>query len=378
MGAFVVRDARKRSPFWYAVYRDATGRRLKKSTKLTAKSKALEVARTLERASSEARSRSLTESRVRDLLSEVLQSINGEGLHVFTLEAWFDHFVKGKQKSSAAATGKRHAQMMREFVEFLGPRAKLGVAAITSRDIAAFRDARESLGFAPSTLNVGLQAISAAFNAALKQGHVSVNPCLAVEPLRDKPQRKAVFTPEQVSALVKTAKGDWKGLVLVAFYIGARLGDCANLRWRNVDLVSEIKTIRFQPGKGGREVVTVIHPALEDYLLSLSAPKSDDAFLFPSLAQRKINVLSQEFRRLMLRARIEQHIIRERTKQGRSVNALSFHSLRHSFSSLLANAGVREELRMALTGHKTRDMHQQYTHHELQGLRDAVAVLPRI
>ncbi len=195
--------------------------------------------------------------------------------------------------------------------------------------------------------------------------------------MRDKAQRKAVFTPEQVSALVKAARGDWNGLILTAFYTGARLGDCANLRWRNVDLVSEIKTLRFTQGKTQREIVTVIHPALEDYLLSLPAPKSDDAFLFPSLAQRKIHALSQEFRRLMLRARIEQHIIRERTKQGRNVNALSFHRLRHSFSSLLANAGIAEETRMALTGHTTRAMHQGYSKDPLASVTPALILISR-
>ncbi len=139
----------------------------------------------------------------------------------------------------------------------------------------------------------------------------------------------------------------------MAFYAGQRLGDCANVRWRDVDLVSEIKTIRFEQGKTGREIVTVIHPALEDYFLSLPAPQSDEAFLFPSLAERPISPLSKDFRKLMERARIEQRVIRERSKSDkalgrsapRSVNALSFHSLRHSFSSLLANAGIAEETR---------------------------------
>jgi integrase len=375
---YVVKDARNRSPYWYAIYRDATGRRVRKSTALTSKSKALEVARGLQKACDEARRGVLTEARTRDLLSEVLQSVNGEGLRVFTVSEWFDHFVKQKRKSRSDKTAARHEQMMREFVEFLGHRAQLNVAAVTSKDIADFRDRRQSLGLAPATVNLDITILSSAFNSAWKQGHVSVNPCSAIEPLKDKPQRKHVFTPEQVTALVKTAEGDWKGLILVAFYIGARLGDAANLRWQNVDLVSTIKTIRFQPGKGGGEVVTVIHPALEDYLLSLSAPKSDDAFLFPSLAGRNVSPLSKAFRQLMEKARIQQSVIRERSKSGRSVNALSFHSLRHSFSSILANVGIREELRMALTGHKTRDMQQHYTHHELEGLRDAVAVLPRL
>jgi integrase len=372
------RNGKLRSRFWYVCYTDALGRRLKKSTGLTAKSKAMEMARALEKACEEARRGALTEARTRELLSEVLQSVNGEGLRVFPVEQWFDHFVKGKKKSRAVATGKRHAHTMREFMAFLGPRAKLNIAALTSRDIASFRDKRHALGLAPATVNVDVAILSAAFNAALRQGHITVNPCLAIEPLKNKPQRKGVFTPEQVAALLKAAEGDWRGLIMVAFYSGQRLLDCSNLRWRDVDLVSDIKTIRFAVRKTGAEVVTVIHPALEDYLLSLPTAKSDDEYLFPTLAGRSTSLLSNVFRRIMEKARIEHRVIREKSGAGRSVNALSFHSLRHSFSSILANAGVSEERRMALVGHRTRDMHAKYTHHELERLRDAISLLPTL
>jgi integrase len=379
---YAVKHAGGKSPYWYAVYRDETGRRRKRSTKLTSKSKALEVAYALQRAAKQAREKTLTEARTRELLSEILQSVNGEGLRVFTVAQWFDHFVKQKQKSRASQTAKKHQQMMKEFVAFLDHKANLNIAAVSSKDIADFRDHREARGLAPSSLNVDLRCLSSAFNAAVRQGHISVNPCLAIEPLKEKQVHKAVFTPEQVSALVKAADGDWKGLILVAFYVGARFGDCANLQWKHVDLVSEIKTLRFVAGKTGREVVIPISEPLEDYLLSLPAPKSDDAFLFPSLAQRKVNALSVQFRRIMEKAHIEQRVIRERgesRESGRKVYALSFHSLRHSFASILANAGgVAEELRMALTGHTAREVHRRYTHHELARLRDAVALLPRI
>ncbi|PYK16673.1 MAG: hypothetical protein DME55_11620 [Verrucomicrobia bacterium] len=125
-------------------------------------------------------------------------------------------------------------------------------------------------------------------------------------------------------------------------------------------------------------VLTVIHPALEDYLLSLPTPKSDEAFVFPSLAQRDASALSKHFGKIMGRAHIEQRVIRAKSGAGQSVNALSFHSLRHSFTSILANCGVAEEVRMLLTGHTTRAIHQRYSHHDLGALRDAVAVLPRI
>jgi integrase len=382
--ACVIRDKAKRngkvrSPFWYACFTDALGRRLKKSTGLTAKSKAMEMARTWEKASEEARGLRLTEARAREVISELMQSVGGESLTVFTVQQWLEHFVKQKKKSRADATGKRHAQTMRDFLQYLGPKARLNIAAITSKDIADFRDRRQSLGLAPATVNLDVTILSAAFNSALRQGHVSVNPCLAIEPLKNKPQRKGVFSPEQVQVLLKTAKGDWKGLILLAFYTGQRLLDCANLRWRDVDLVSEFKTIRFAVRKTGAEIVTVIHPALEDFLLSLPTAKSDDEYIFPTLAGRRASPLSKQFGELIALAKIDRGVIRKRTTfGGRSVSALSFHSLRHSFSSILANAGVSEERRMALVGHASRDMHQKYTHHELERLRDAIALLPTL
>ena len=375
----VVKDSRNRSPYWYACVTDASGRRLKKSTGETNKSRALEVARTLQDAWDTAKKRTLTEVRTRELLNEVLQRVNGEGLRVFTVRQWFDHVAKQKRKSKSEKTALRHEQMHEEFLAFLGPRADLNIAAITSKDVLDFRDEREAKGLAPATVNLDITVLSAAFNAALRQGHVSVNPCATIEPLKDKPKHKKVFTPEQVSALLSAADGDWRGVILVGFYCGMRLNDACNLRWRDIELVGPIKTITYEPRKTAEQVTVVIHPVLEDYLLSLPAPDNDDVFVFPSLAQRKnVSPFSKVFRKIMQRAHIAQSVIRERNESGRSVYSHSFHSLRHSFSTLLANSGVAEEVRMRLTGHTTRTVHQKYTHHDLEVFQAAIGVLPRV
>ena len=64
--------------------------------------------------------------------------------------------------------------------------------------------------------------------------------------------------------------------------------------------------------------------------------------------------------------------------QGRTVRTLSFHSLRYSFNSAMANAGVSQEIRMKLTGHVSPEMNKGYTHHELEPLRAAVRAIPSI
>src|SRR6187401_526829 len=97
--ATVVKDARKRSPYWYACYTDATGRRLKKSTGQTIKAKAVEICRALQRAEMLGREQVLTEIKIRELLSEVLKNVTGEGLRMFTVRKWLEHYVGQKKKS---------------------------------------------------------------------------------------------------------------------------------------------------------------------------------------------------------------------------------------------------------------------------------------
>jgi integrase len=87
--------------------------------------------------------------------------------------------------------------------------------------------------------------------------------------------------------------------------------------------------------------------------------------------------LSGQFAAIMARASIEGTITRH-TAQGRANNSLSFHSLRHSFNSAMANAGVSQEIRQKLTGHASAEMNTRYTHHELAPLRAAISTLPKI
>jgi integrase len=122
-----------------------------------------------------------------------------------------------------------------------------------------------------------------------------------------------------------------------------------------------------------------IHSVLEDHLLSLPTPKSDDEYLFPTLAARRVTNLSKQFAKLMKAANIDNRDVRTRGDgASRQVRALSFHSLRHAFVSQLANLNVAEEQRMELTGHKTRDVHSVYTDLKLEQLQKAIALLPTL
>ena len=62
----------------------------------------------------------------------------------------------------------------------------------------------------------------------------------------------------------------------------------------------------------------------------------------------------------------------------KSVGWRSFHSLRHSFNSFLANSGVSQETRKKYTGHSTDAANKVYTHEDVEAIREDLEALPDI
>jgi integrase len=388
------KDSRKRSPFWICCYTSATGQRLQKSTKITIKpfkgekrkdgspktaadkrGEALEVCLAIERAENHAKNGTLTEQQAKKIIGEIVERTTGEPLRNYKVRDWLDHWLDMKEQVRAGKTMDRYRQVIRNFIASLGSRANLALSHITPKDVLAYRNSITKTGKAARTANLSVKVVSAAFNAAVRQHIIESNPATALESLPVKAEEKGTFTPPQVAKLVRAADGDWRGAILLGYYTGARLSDVANMRWDAIDWRN--KVIRFTPSKTKKPVTIPLHPDLERELLK--NPGIGGATLFPSLAGKATggkHGLSGRFVAIMEKAGIEGK--RTQASGGRTLSSLSFHSLRHSFNSAMANAGISQEVRQKLTGHTSAETNKVYTHHELEALRAAVAVIPRI
>jgi integrase len=348
---------------------------MKKTTKQSDHAKAWEVCLGIVRAEDHGRAGTLTEQTAKKIIGEIVERTSGVTLNDYKAGDWLAEWAAQKARTKAAATGVRYQQVIRDFVETLGGRAKLSLAAIVPRDVAAYREGLLDGKKSPRTANLSVKVVSSGFNAALRQGYITVNPCTALETLPVDVEEKGTFTPEQVSKLVQHAEGDWKGAILLGYFTGARLRDVANMRWQCVDLSK--RTITFTPSKTKKPVTVPLHPDLEAELMK--APGVGKAFLFPTLAGKGTggkHGLSGRFSAIMAKAEIVGR--KERGKNGRAVSSHSFHSLRHSFNSAMANAGVSQEVRQKLTGHASVELNRHYTHHELEPLRTAIEAIPAL
>lgn len=120
-----------------------------------------------------------------------------------------------------------------------------------------------------------------------------------------------------------------------------------------------------------------LHPDLRAHLEALAGTDQPAPFILPGMVHFKPggrHGLSESFKRIMRKAGLDLQMVKGSGVRRQCKR--TFHALRHTFTSALANAGVAPEQRMKLTGHKSERIHQGYTHHELEPLRAALGKLP--
>ena len=138
-------------------------------------------------------------------------------------------------------------------------------------------------------------------------------------------------------------------------------------------------TLTYRETKNSKDITIPLHPELQAHLEKLAGSDKPQKYITPHMADLGPggrHGLSEGFKRIVIKAGLSLD-----TVEGtgvRNISKRTFHALRHSFTSALANAGVAPELRMKLTGHKSEAVHKGYTHLEMDTLRAALSKLPNL
>ena len=190
---------------------------------------------------------------------------------------------------------------------------------------------------------------------------------------------------------------EWKLLLATGIYTGLRLGDCCRLKWECVNL--ERQLIQVIPEKTkrhahGKPVTIPIHPQLlaelqgkweearkkrEECADGGQEANDTGGFVNPAIADLYLNrkwQLDAGLRRIFKSANITMSIRMD--GRCRKTVIASFHSLRHTFVSLSANAGVPLPVVQSIVGHCSTTMTRHYYHENEDILRQAVEAIPAI
>jgi integrase len=144
----------------------------------------------------------------------------------------------------------------------------------------------------------------------------------------------------------------------IALYTGMRKGEILNLRWENIDLKN--KEICLPTSKNGEPrdipMTAEVVSSLSEIAHAKQIAISDLIFPSPYNPQRPIDIRSAW----------------NRVLQKAGIHDATFHTIRHTTCSYLAQAGIPRIFIARIVGHKDSRTTDRYTHAEKTYVREAI------
>ena len=212
-----------------------------------------------------------------------------------------------------------------------------------------------------------------------RKAKLAVNPWEGVaRRTRDTVVRQEL-TVEELKRICEAATGEMRVLVALGIYTGLRIGDAATLDWGRVDMVRGFVTATpRKTAKHGTTVRIPLHPTLRAILEEL--PGDHTGPILPescAMYRHDASALSISVSNLFRKCGIKTNEVIREGGERRSV-LKSYHSFRHTFVSLCANAGVPLSTVQEIVGHKSTAMTMHYSHVSDDALQLAIKALPDI
>jgi site-specific recombinase XerD len=213
------------------------------------------------------------------------------------------------------------------------------------------------------------RTLKAAFNKAVEWNYISLNPFIKVKfPKLSKSFHAFISEDELLIILTNTPYQYLKDIFTVGFYTGLRLGELINMQWNWIDFFQNHVTVRcsdnFQT-KSKKERIVPMSEKVKSILINrfnLTVHQPGEV-VFYRIKARKLHqeTISKQFKLAVRKSNLNEKI--------------HFHSLRHSFASLLVQKGVSLYIIKELLGHEDLATTQIYSHLQQQNLKDAVNLL---
>lgn len=338
-----------------------------------------------------------TVSHIRRVMRDLTFEVAGDDVAVPTVRTWCEEFVSGlPRKGKAPSTVRNYRNALNRFLCFLGERAELALDQLTPKimnDFALWLAER----FSVPTVRKEFVSVSACLMTAVRLGVLDRSPSVGVELPKERvrenaePSRRG-FTLDELKTVLERCDEEWRSMVLCSLYLGGqRLGDVAVLRWSAVDL--ERGVVSFQTIKTGRAMTVPMIPALRAHLKRWRQVSVDTEFVHPKCAReyecRGSNRLSTVFSGILFDAGLigrDPRLAGKRyKKQGgaredkrRHKNALSFHSLRYTVTTMLHDAGVVPAMVQEIVGHSSAQVHSGYIKFGAEATEKALEKLPEL
>ena len=291
-----------------------------------------------------------------------------------TLAEFFDrHYLPRAQKDKSS--WKHDLRRFKSKVEpALGA---LPLKAVTKAHVQEFIDELAGSGLAPATVRHYQAIIRRAFNLATQtmvEGEAAfsgLNPTAGLRAPEVRNARVRFLSGAEAERLIQESAAsrqpDLQDAVILSLNTGLRLGEIAHLSWPDINFSGGFITVRDEASRKPGGTVPMNPAVLEMLKKRRQLDKSVGSVFQAESPDHFRDNISVAFRGLVERLGFNEGLKRD-DRQRRIV----FHTLRHTFASWLACAGVDIYRIKTLMRHKTMAMTMRYAHLIPDATRDAV------
>lgn len=287
-----------------------------------------------------------------------------------------------RASSPKELTLRNYGAQWRRFAAWAARRDLRWFHEIDEAAVLAYADDLWASRVTARTFNAHLQFLRSAWaTLRVPAGLAADNPWSTVKAKAAGPDTgRRDLTPEEIRAIVGSATGSLRLLLLAGTLTGARLGDIATMGWADLNL--DAATWTFVPMKTSRTGKRLVLPLLSPLLDELRAAKAgaDCPHVFPrerELWKRSdlTRIISRHFEACGITTN-EAVVLGQARRNARVV--VGFHSLRHTAATLAAKSGANLALVQKTLGHSTAGMTAHYTHTDTASARQVLAPLAEI
>lgn len=219
-----------------------------------------------------------------------------------------------------------------------------------------FRKARRAANPAikDATVNRDLSVLRHILYWAVDEQILAQNPLARLKMAPERRIRRQILSLAEEDKLLAAAKAHIHTMILIALDTGMRRGEITSQRWEDVDFSQKIISVTHSktPGGESREI------PLTERLSALLMEHPKPAGLIIEFNRQAVRIVKRTWKTALKNA---------------GIRHVRFHDLRHTFNTRCMEAGVLQEVRMALMGHSTGSkIHSVYTHIELPTKREAI------
>lgn len=229
---------------------------------------------------------------------------------------------------------------------------------LTTESLERFKHFRKAKGKGIATINRDMNALKAMMRKAADWGIIGRDEIPAPKGYKETRGRLLFYSVKELQKILGACRGAWKTMCLLGGRAGLRRSEMYWLAWEDVNFETGILSVTPKDGWNPKDYEQRHVPMASDLAIHLKGLKREGRWVLGD--RYSLGVMTTFFRRIVRRVGLRGGL----------------HTLRHTFASHLAQAGVPLYTIAKLLGHSSVETTAIYAHLSPKSFRDAIERLP--